>query len=365
MTGTRQVKGGVKKFHQRRYSFRQISRFGNTTQQWIGSGEVFATALSFPTSAPATLPLAHVKALEKFAADYYDKTRHLRGSSAIAEAAATIAGLASPAKALRKEVTNLYQTLRSRMYRNAGASAEAIRDVVSGTWLEWNYGIKPLVSDVNAGADGLNRMKGDFRPSVRLRGTGSDANATSPTPVSVSSATTTGGLSTIIGDVDWWSEDRSTVIIRGVAVFAPPSGDIPLAMQWGVGDEDFLPAVWEAIPWSFFYDYFFNVSSVIDAYSMCYGNLHWCNRTVRNSRTTFCTNIRPLPDDGPITGNYRRSSASGGQSSCSYTSVARSSLSTADLVPPLRFKIPNTGVKWANLAALASMAIPPKVFKKF
>jgi hypothetical protein len=130
-------------------------------------------------------------------------------------------------------------------------------------------------------------------------------------------------------------------------------------MQFGVGVEDILPAVWEAVPWSFFVDYFVNVSSVIDSFSVIASNISWANRTVRNSRVHTVSDAMPLPND-QFGNDYQRYTAGGGAGEVSFTSVTRHSVSPGSLVTPLRVKFPEFGTKWANIAALAAMRDRPR-----
>lgn len=329
---------------------------GNQYRYAVGSGEIFSTGfVSLPTKAPSTLSKAQALAAERFVADYYAKTRSIRGGSVLAEAAQTIRGLASPAKALRKEVDNLYQTLRKRMYRNDRAGAKATAEVVSGTWLEWNFGINPLVDDVNGAADAVNRMRdGDFRASVPVRGVGVEELMRQYAAYGIAIGGDT-AYHTIAGTVDSWLVDRTHVTIRGAVRVAPPGSEVPPVMQWGLGFEDVAPAFWEAIPWSWFVDYFTNVSTVIDAWSMLDSRLGWCNRTIRNSTTRVVSDLRARVPGAPFPGYAEVYSAGDGHAEASYTSTLRSPVNWADVAPPLRLRLPGTGTKWANLAALSAM----------
>lgn len=334
------------------------------TYSWVYGGELVATMPGLPPTTGSLLPKAAALAAETFVSDYYAKTRSLRGASSIAEAASTIRGLASPAKALRKEVGNLYNSLRKRLWRSDGYAVKDARNVISGTWLEWNFGIKPLVSDVNDGANAVNRMRdGDFRARVQIFGSGNDKEMLSVTPnQGVPSAATLQGVTIpdpgAIGLTDVYEYYTCDVNQKGSINVAPPGSEVPLAMQFGVGFDDILPAVWEGIPWSFFVDYFVNVSSVIDSWSSLSSRLAWANRTVRNGRVRMCTDLRP-PQNSTSGQTSTIYTVSGGGFLASNYLVYRTPAAASDLMPPMRIKIPNTGTKWANIAALAGMARRP------
>jgi hypothetical protein len=227
---------------------------------------------------------------------------------------------------------------------------------IAGTWLEWQYGIAPTVSDANAAADALNKLSGgDFRCVLPLEAHGFDneielQSARQGFPVPDVNNVNIGAQALI----DFSIINQTIVTYRGAIRVAPDGGEIPPVMQFGVGFEDILPAVWEGIPWSFFFDYFFNVSSVIDSWGNLYSGLGWSNRTVRNSRIHLYSDVYDL--DVSDENSYYR--ASGGHGSMEFTSTLRSEIAPEDMAPGFRMKLPNTGTKWANLAALSAMFSP-------
>lgn len=334
-------------------------------QSWNGSGDLFATAGAYPSIIGGD-PNAVAQATERFIKSLEDATHEIRGASMLAEGLEAVRGLASPAKALRKEVGSLYQTARRRMYRDRNNSLRAQRDVVAGTWLEWNFGVKPLVQDANSAAAALNQLrtrdrqavfpvKGSARDSLQI-GSISQDNLVSP---SVPHGATT------VGEFDYWVEDWQDVVFRGVLVVdGNPGADVPLASQFGVGFNDVAPAIWEAIPWSWMFDYFFNISAVIDAFGAPLQNLGWANRTVRNGRTHHYSDVRqPLNTKGPG-GSYATYFATGGKAEATLFNFTRSSISRDDIRVPLRMKLPGHGTQWANLAALASYGTDLRKLRK-
>lgn len=330
-------------------------------------GRILANSEGPDTGAIASVPLAGALAAEKFLEDYYEKSRSVRGGSIVAEIGSTIRGLASPAKALRKEVSNLHASMSKRLYRSNGVAIRDGSKVLAGIWLEWVFGIKPLVSDVNDAAVAFNKLsEGNFHSTIPVRGVGfADRVVSKKIGISMGTPSTPGGLgSQAPGIFDRWVTDESLVIIRGGYKMNRPGGEIPPVQQFGLGFEDILPSVWEGVPWSFFFDYFFNLQSVINAWSFIDSNLKWCNRTVRNSRVTTYSDLRPFPDD-EFGSSYIHNHASGGHAKASYTSVLRYPVSWEDIAPTLRIKIPNTSSKWCNIAALAAMFNPPHAKRRW
>jgi hypothetical protein len=272
----------------------------------------------------------------------------------MAEASELVRGLASPAKALRKEITNLYQSLQKRAYRSARRGGRDMAKVVGGTWLEWKFAVDPLISDCDDAATAFNKVsQGDFRHSIPIRGRGIDYLETYQGWQAVAVPGIPTGLQCICH-----REDRCSVINRASIRISSDNGEVPLAMQFGVGVEDLLPSVYEGIPWSWFVDYFTNVSSVIQAYSIIAGNISWANRTVRNSRTQFWGPAQAVPS-GVTPSRFEYTCLRSGLAEAEFSTVTRTKAQLVDLLPPLRAKVPFSGVKWCNLAALSTMFRPP------
>jgi hypothetical protein len=287
---------------------------------------------------------------EKLVAAYYEQRSSVSGGAAMAEAIETIRGFASPAKALRKEVSNLYNSLRNRMYRSARRGGKDMGKVVGGTWLEWKFAVDPVIKDCNDAATAINKMStGDFRHTIPIRGVGLDEIYLyqGRQPVSLSGFPTAA--------FTWCTRiDKCTVTNRAAIRVTPSNGEVPLAWQFGVGVEDIAPAVLEGIPWSWFVDYFVNVSSVVQAWSIIGGNIAWANRTVRNSRTQTWSPVTPIPSTlGPTRTEY--SCFRPGYAVAEFSNVTRDQAQWKDLLPPLRARVPHSSTRWVNLAALSQM----------
>lgn len=311
-----------------------------TTMPWVGGGNIPSST----NSGAAPVGLASAIAAENLVSDYYAKRSAFQGGKVLAEGLQTIRGLASPAKALRKEVGQLAASLKKNLYRSSGRQGADLARVVGGTWLEWKFAVDPLIGDANDAADAFNRVsQGDFRHHIPIKGIGVSGSYSDLgyTPCAVA------GIPACCS-VRCERVDRCLVINR--ASIRNTSNEVPLAWQFGVGVQDVLPAIVEAIPWSWFVDYFVNVSSVIEAFSIRGAAISWSNQTVRNSRTTGFAGARPFL--ATPTRTYSVLAPGGCSAECSF--VTRTATRWKDLMPPLRFSLPGTSGKWKNLAGLAT-----------
>lgn len=237
---------------------------------------------------------------QKFAAKARDKLRTFGGGVAAAELYETVRMLASPTKRLRKEVDSLLQQLlqikkqERRLVRGVlqsprgngrtlleGRHLTSVRNAIADTWLEWSFGVKPLLSDIQDAYKALQQIQnGERRESIKIKATvEKKSHVFGTTPVSPDL------IPGIPHYMRGYEDDISTcqVTIRA-AWRLDGAGDIPIPTIVGVDLSSLAPTVWEAIPWSFLVDYFTDVGSAIDACSVRLVNFGWCNYTVRNSR---------------------------------------------------------------------------------
>lgn len=137
---------------------------------------------------------------------------------------------------------------RFRVERNRGSD---LLQLAAGTWLEYTYGWKPLLSDVYAQAENLANYLTNHQNVIReARGTAKGENTTK-TVDTVSSS-------------DWevWTEavmkTRYSYVVRYKV--ADPNGSIP--QIFGLNNP--LSVAWELIPFSFVADWFLPIGDFLE-----------------------------------------------------------------------------------------------------
>lgn len=344
--------------HRRTQSYGTATRFqpstGNssrTTGVLLGGELLFDSP--FGTSTLETE--ASNEAIRKFTADFRRKTRSFQGGVFLGELLTTARGLARPASSLRQEFGRLSDDMLSLLRKQNGqrGSKEALRDLLktaADTYLEWQFGVKPLVHDIDDACTAFRKMaSGRTYDIIRVKGSASaSAQVTADYPaLSVASAC----VAPAEGYFNRIAVDQSEVSYLFGWKNTNPSGEMPVPMTIGTTLADFVPTLWEICPWSWAVDYFTNVGDVLDAWSIRMIKFAWGQRTVRNSRThkNFGLVCPPISPNGS---NYFLNSGSGGDASMRTTTILRERLDEAP-VPDFQFEIPGMGSqKWVNLAAV-------------
>ena len=223
-------------------------------------------------------------------------------------------------------------------------------EVAADSWLEVAFGWKPLMQDTIDASEGIARLAYDtVLPNVCHNGTGTmtQRNVGAPETWSYS------GLS---GYAGFKTERIDRVKLK--AAMKPNFGNVKLmdkARLLGFSPYDFIPTMWELIPYSFVVDYFTNAGEVIESSTALDVRYLWGQETIvsqqmyarvyMDARTTPATHAgtpgRILNDYTLQPGKWQHES----------TTVSRAKVDVSTLVPAFHFKMPGLRQN-LNLAAL-------------
>ena len=299
------------------------------------------------------------------------KQTHFRGGNFLAELRDTLRGIRNPAKGFRELLDTYHRSARknarraagrrsvpttqadfARLERDAPKSARAVQRALSDTWLEHNFGWAPLIGDTVDSYQALRRLAARV-PLVRFFGQSTNDDA--PTY-------TSGNRSHDAYQINFTVRTQFTYDCRyygAVKVNTEcPSG--AAIEEFGVRARDFVPAVWEAIPYSFLIDYFTNIGDVLEVASFPTSDLAWAARTFKNHSlrsTERCAVIEPSSPAYPTNNSMKLFSFSPISVKWRRTYLDRSVVTGFSSLGRVRFEIPGSAnwKKWLNIAALARM----------
>lgn len=230
--------------------------------------------------------------------------------------------------------------------------------IVASTYLEYAFGLAPLISDTEKIAEALARFNTEKQENYRFRSRivsrGSNETATH-----TESEVRFGSFSMCAAKaVDKKKTEVSVQYVCGLTTkhIADFGSAERLKQLCGFQPADWVPALWEVVPWSWLIDYFTNISNILDAAATSTHGVSWINKTVRTR--TVLTQTTTVDHGGcaeylPAGVRY---SGSTGESLGSFE-VVRTSLTrsqpTSLGVPPLVFEHPFGDLKKiANMAAV-------------
>lgn len=320
---------------------------------WYGYHPVTLPVIGNPPASVVTE--VHNRCIRKFLTACENSRSSVEVGQDLGEYKQTIEGLIRPMSSMRKTIVDHYERLTKASRRYRAWDVPSRTAALADSYLEWTFGMKPLLSDVAAGYVGLQnayRHFSNIQPvSAHARGSYNGSNVV---------ANLSGQLSSVRGNkksVSYYSERMK----GGYRVGLQADGRLlPLDVLQLRTLDDFKVTAWDLLPYSFLIDYFTNVGDIIHASCATRFNLAW---GVQTSRTYIEEEIsyNVLPDPKSVFGNVVMTSnwCRGGNSSVTSTTFVRNAITPASLIPEFRFQLPTSAKPWENIAALL-----PGVFRK-
>lgn len=308
------------------------------------------------------------EALIRAIRDARSKQNRFRGGNFLAELADTIRGLRNPAKGFRDLLDTYHRNARKRVKRAVGRRnlptsqqdfrrlerdapdvSRAAQRALGDTWLEHNFGWAPLLSDAVDAYHALRRLSLQV-PLARFYGTSSNETA----PTYAGGTRDHNGSDIVVNSRSFFRYDVTFYGAVKVTVDSPTGRAVE---EFGVRARDFLPAVWEAIPYSFLIDYFSDIGDIIECVSFPRSDIAWMAMTFRNHSIRSTERVAVSESlSFPANNGTQRYAFTPPRVEWDRKYVKRVAY-TGSTVPSLRFEIPGSKNwrKWLNVAALARL----------
>jgi len=253
----------------------------------------------------------------------------------------------SPARTLRQEIVKYQATLKKRRPRINNLNTA--KRVLSDTWLEFSFGWRPLLADISDGVTAYERLRDNSFVKRSFSATGI---ATGEEQLDY--------LDTAFGQVltktqrKVWSQVEVRYKCGSRRELSGQVSTAGIQNMLGLGWRDFVPTVWELVPWSFLVDYFVNVGEILDAGTTITGDLRWICKTVRTRRMATFSSAVDIERSKQVFGDlFITSGGTAGITEQEHSLVRRRRLATLPF-PDIQVRIPGSPQKWINMAALAA-----------
>jgi hypothetical protein len=303
------------------------------------------------TSSPymtALVSTADNRAKAQFVKKYNKLKNHFQGGVFLGELHEALRMIKNPARGLRKGLDSYKLAVERRARRTK--TRTALDNTLADTWLEYSFGWAPLLNDVKDGAEALARLHGKvYSDSERI-----SARAEEIQHVLGSVVTRSVGFGLRYRYRLKTSHEATVIYRAGVGTELTSNAEMARHL-FGFRWEDFIPTVWELIPYSFLVDYFSNVGDVLSSWSHAPASLRWANKTVLktidNSIGDMYFDWDYLRDNSQYMSGaiFQRSSVTR-----RYRDVVRD-VYDGDFLPSFMVDMPDFGLKWLNIAALADL----------
>jgi len=267
----------------------------------------------------------------------------------IGELKETVSLITRPGRLIRKAVdgyVSRVKKIRARKakdFRHTRTPRQYLREI-SDEWLEFQFGVKPLVNDVADAARALADL------SLRR-----DSRVVQARLTSDSTGVDVNWSSGSIGHLQWaydrTSRYTSSVQFKG-AVWCNTTNVSAFADKFGFVPQAWIPTAWELVPWSFLIDYFVNIGDLLSAVSYGTSNVTWSQSTSRVSRETTIE-ARRFIRNATFWSTISLVVTSAPKSVSLVTEVNR--VASPSLCPVLIFSVPGMeSTRWLNIAALVA-----------
>lgn len=252
-----------------------------------------------PVSAQTSVAVADQAARLKFYANLRKAQYDLGGQVLLAEFRQTLAMVRRPFKTLRDSLKSrpavMIDIIRRARHRKQAEKA------LADSWLEFSFGMLPLLSDIQGATKALASLH-EYPRRVTVTGKGKhEWNWCSPTTLSTTGQSCYYYLTT---SVEADALVRYKAALKG-EVFCGVNAEVSkqvdqVTHRLGLTASEFIPTLYEALPWSFFVDYFSTVGAVVNAWGASHTDLAWVVRSEKSVARTKSVGVWKAPMHGNI-----------------------------------------------------------------
>lgn len=313
------------------------------------------THLYVPLNAVTEDSGVYESALGNFLSNAHGAVAPFLGGVFMAELRETLKMIRRPGSALRDGITEYLKRSRQRLRRERFRTS---RKVLAGTWLEYVYGWRPLISDIEAACSAYDVLQGKIE-TFRVEGASrKDWGRNSSKSSDVIGGTNFGRVIKVRSVSHQDRVQFKGVVVEKFDETFQLGASSAVQRACGFDLHSFLPTAWELIPYSFVSDMFINIGTILNS---TYGaTATWPWKSV--SRTTKVIGTQSMGIDHLNASLPQYPSGAGSRvkfyrEACSESTCEKVHFSRSDpeiRLPTLTVSLPGSAWSWANLAALVA-----------
>jgi hypothetical protein len=309
-----------------------------------GNGYVHSTLTSFPGQ-DALLLAADNLALTRFYSALSSQSSAFKGMVLAGELRQSLQMIRHPAQALRRGIDSYLANLRRFGPRIARQQRESF---VRRTWLEYTYGWRPLISDIDGAIQQFYRSQWIRPIFIMVRGNGEKS-------VEVASAVQQSSDFGYGHKMRWEIRMDAVSSAKYYGILDSVGDGAPNVHSYGFSPHEFVPTIYNLIPYSFLVDYFTNIGDIVSSWSYRFIRPRWTAKGYKTTIRSYVANQRFVYEGFVGSGSFNiYTGGSPGSSEIKYTSVGRYSSVPLEL-PTFEVRVPGMdSLKWVNIAALSA-----------
>lgn len=299
---------------------------------------------------PTLLPgVADNRAMQQYLKSIHKAQVAFEGLVFLGELKESLRMIRNPAKGLFDLIRSYGRDLK---HRKKTLGDRRWKKAISGLWLEYSFGWIPLASDIKSAVQAYELLRNRDR-QIPVKGFGKESveipnwNASVEVQHTFPQTAAYRFRRRAIEDV--------VVLYRGMVRQSSTGSMWENKNLFGFHPNQFIPTAYELLPWSFLFDYFSNLGSVIQSAVTSVHNVAWTNRTVVSMQTQEI--VTSHNEAATISSYPYYISSYGDSSSCKIRkrTVQRTPNHVGFYVPSLEFEYPGKTAQWLNMTALYGM----------
>lgn len=300
--------------------------------QWLNEGKP-------PPGLPEYSVDVENRALSNFYSNLAAIESRFKGLVFTGELRESLTMIRHPARALRRAVSEYLSDVKRRGPRLPRRRRPSF---VRETWLEWSFGVKPLISDIDGAIKAFYASQAVHPIFEMARGLAEWHEDSNRTQISYGPAYNS--------RIKGYRVVTDEVIVKLYGTYKSSGSGVTNLHKYGFSPWEFVPTIWELIPYSFLADYFTNIGKILESWS--YRNLgpRFMSKTYVLERRKELQGLTLVPS--PDEDGYKITTTGYPGSFSSYRRLIHREPNVGLPIPSLTVKVPGNWTQWCNIAAL-------------